>query len=358
MNKHDIHRPGRTPTMTTSTPRIIAEVAAPSVDIIDPTDPPEAWLPEPWTWWRVEWVKTQTIHPDATVPDGWRIVGTRQVTTTQRTHFDAAEMGRRMRAAQKAWQTDAPDAAELMADLPTPHRAAVLRDLGYRNQFGQVRDDPVIQALLRPTLTGGRQWENDQTHRADPATGGATLITLTPELWPTIAPEKAIYGGDDIRDGRGMVGLGVHTSADYWACADLWVARAPAGTPLPDGWTHVPRPDGEPTKTGSWLPWIAPSDLDEYRAGTIWVDWMHLPSELVVATAWQQLTGRWSPGRGTGGHHTTMPGTHATAEEALDVAEAAIAADREAINERWSARNWCHADLDAPIVRRVLGTST
>ena len=307
--------------MTTSTPRIITEVAAPSVDIIDPADLPGAWLPEPWTWWRVEWVKTQTIHPDATVPDGWRIVGTRQVTTTQRTHFDAAEMG-------------------------------------YADQFGQVRNDPIIQALLRPTLTGGRQWENDRTHRADPATGGATLITLTPELWPTIAPEKAIYGGDDIRDGRGMVGLGVHASADYWACADLWIARSPAGTPLPDGWTHVPRPDGEPTKTGAWLPWIAPPDLDEYRAGTIWVDWMHLPSELVVATAWQQPAGRWSPGRGTGGHHTTMPGTHATADAALDVAEAAIAADRDAINERWSARNWCHADLDAPIIRRILGTST
>ena len=314
--------------MTTVTPRIIAEVAAPSVDIIDPTDPPEAWLPEPWTWWRVEWVKTQTIHPDATVPDGWRIVGTRQVTTTQRTHFDAAEMGRRMRAAQKAWQTDAPDAAELMADLPIPHLTAVLRDLGYADQYGAIR-----HPMLRRPLTGGRRWENDLTRRADPGSGGATLITLTPEMWPTIAPEKAIYGGDDIRDGRGMVGLGVHTSADYWACADRWIARAPADTPLPDGWTHAPRPDGEPTKTGAWLPWIAPPDLDEHRAGSIWVDWMHLPSELIVATAWQQPTGRWSPGRGTGGHHTTMPGTHATADADVESCDASSGPRRDRAEE-------------------------
>ncbi len=257
--------------MTTVTPRILAEVAAPDPDIIDPTDPPEAWLPEPWTWWRVEWARTQTIHPDAAVPDGWRIVGTREVKTTQRTHF-----------------------------------------------------------------------------------AGATLITLTPELWPTIAPQRAIYGGDDIREGRGMVGLGVHTSADYWCRADLWIARAPAGTPLPDGWTHVPRPDGEPTKTGIWLPWIAPPGLDERRAGSIWVDWMHLSTELTVATARQQPTGRWSAGTGSWGHHTTMPGTHATAGEALDAAEAAITADRAAVDERWNLRNWCHADLDAPIIRRNL----
>ena len=85
---------------------------------------------------------------------------------------------------------------------------------------------------------------------------------------------------------------------------------------------------------------------------------MHLPSEMIVATAIEQPTGRWSPGRGTGGHHTTMPGTHATAEEALDAAEAVIVADREAIDERWGIRNWCHADLDGPIIRRILGTST
>lgn len=259
-----------------------------------------------------------------------------------------------MRVAEQAWRTDAPDAAKLMADLPTPHRAAVLRNLGYVDRFGQVRNDPIVQALLRPTLTGGRRWENDQTHRADPTTGGATLITLTPEQWPTIAPTAAVYGGDDIREGRGMVGLGVHASADYWCCADLWIARAPAGTPLPDGWTEVDRPDGEPTRIGAWLPWITPSDLDEYRAGSIWVGWMRLSTELTVATAWQQPTGRWSAGTGLWGHHSTMKGTHATAEEALDVAEAAITAARADAEAKWNLRNWCHADFDAPVIRRNL----
>lgn len=74
------------------------------------------------------------------------------------------------------------------------------------------------------------------------------------------------------------------------------VARAPAGTPLPAGWTPLNRPSEAGSSFAARGAWVAPLGMDEDQASTVWARYQAVPRRLRFVRVWPQPDDRWAYG--------------------------------------------------------------
>jgi hypothetical protein len=309
----------------------MAIAAWPAPDVTD--------LPGGWYWWRdipqdapdrddvleiaqgtEEWHEPQDVallraaQADS-IPE--QVVSHAPQCFTRRLDRDALERMARDLTAAYAGDEDA-RASALLGILPDGWRRLALSRAGY-NAHGH--DDLLGPAsALEDSLV--------QTAETKPAEDGYGPWQPAPTWWRIARAPWRKLG-----DGR-------------WDHPTLRIARAPAGTMLPEGWHEVLDPGPR-----------VPVHVDEMTAlDAAQLRWQ--PSELTTVTITEQPTGRWSYGLGTGGHLRVL-GERPTQQEAAAAGTAAHSAATARAWERYRARfgddlSWAGLPAEPPPPQLVI----
>jgi len=250
-------------------------------------------LPEGWYWWDQDegtaWVDDE--------PADDRIVVTHMPPTWVRT-YRAAELAEMGHAAYRAWMGDEDGAYDLVKALPPGWHAWVMNRLGYGDAAGRVREIVAGTDGLTRGQGGSHDGLDRETwaQRVCPAgTPGATLANS--ESW-----EVVVLGRRRL-------------------------ARAEAGTPVPEGWNRRPID----TDRDDWLAVTAPVHMDHGDALHRWGDLTGPSTDLTVICVRPTKVGRWVAAYGMGSYARQVGETD-TEQTAVALAREALAAHQA---EQW-----------------------
>lgn len=244
---------------TTDAPGVV--VARPPADLDD--------LPTGWSWWTAG-VYTHP-HTTQTVLDqpapGWPIV--EHQLAAYRRGVTERELRERYAHALHVWNGDVPGAhaVEAIRAMPPTWRERLLRERGLTHLAG---DTVVIREEFASLIANDDDRWHGTTERCTPDAPGA--ITARPQAWRIADPAHWARRGD----GR-------------WADLDARLARAAAGTPIPDGWQLTDPQERQAIPS----PWRVPLPLSHQRALSVWSDYYTVDPQYTDAEVRQYPDGRW-----------------------------------------------------------------
>lgn len=282
-------------------------------------------LPDPWTWWQTDGrthVAPAVTHWWSIDRAGMKLTGRSAWRQRGRDHN---ELWADVETTVQLWLGGDERATQMIEAMPAAWRNTVLSKVGYN-------------APAHADVVGGHPREHQGQRRE---AGLARYLDGEPPAWREDGP-----GPDDDRHFRPWEQ--VHETVDedavqldgkWWHPADIaglvrhdgawWdvsvrIARAPAGTPLPDGWEPVTEPPGA---LGDTLMMTAPAHMGFNQAMDAWLRAQASEMTTVVVSDPPDERGRVEVWTGIGGHARSL-GRHPDREQAVAVARAKIEASR------------------------------